>query len=232
MRRLQHGFSLIEVAVALFIMALLLGSILVPLTTQVEQRQISDTEKIMADINAALLGFVAANGYLPCPDTSVPPNGTENISGTQCATISSSVAHGILPYQTLGLGASDAWGNRFRYAVREEFARRPTAFTLSTTADIRVCTAQTCGATERLVTTAVAVVVSHGRNGKGATTVAGTGIPAPTGTDELENTDADKDFVSRIRTDIGSASGEFDDIVNWLALPALMNRMVTVGKLP
>lgn len=228
----QRGFSLIEIAVALFIMALLLGSILVPLTTQVEQRQISETEKTLADIQAALLGFVAANGYLPCPDTSSPPNGTAIWSGSQCASISSNVAHGTLPYQTLGLGATDAWGNRFRYAVREEFAQRPTAFTLGTTSDIQVCSTQACAVADRLTTNAVAVVISHGRNGRGATTAAGTAIPAPSGTDEIENTDVDKNFVSRVRTDIGAGVGEFDDIVVWIPLPILMNRMVSTGRLP
>ena len=38
----ERGFSLIEVAVVMFIIVLLLGSILVPLTTQVEQRAILD----------------------------------------------------------------------------------------------------------------------------------------------------------------------------------------------
>ena len=46
----EHGFSLIEVAVVLFIIVLLLGSILVPLTTQVEQKQISDTQKTLDEI--------------------------------------------------------------------------------------------------------------------------------------------------------------------------------------
>src|SRR5687768_18621141 len=68
MTRRQSGFTLIEIAIAAFIIALLLGSLLVPLATQVEQRQISDTEKILAEIRDALVGFAVANGYLPCPD--------------------------------------------------------------------------------------------------------------------------------------------------------------------
>ena len=43
----QRGFSFLELAVAMFILTLLLGSILVPLTTQVEQRQISETQRIL-----------------------------------------------------------------------------------------------------------------------------------------------------------------------------------------
>ena len=43
----QQGFSVIELAVAVLILTLLLGSILVPLATQVEQRKVSDTRKAL-----------------------------------------------------------------------------------------------------------------------------------------------------------------------------------------
>ena len=60
--RRKSGFSLIELAVVLLIAALLLGAILVPLTTQVVQRKTSDTQKTLDDASEALLGYVAANG--------------------------------------------------------------------------------------------------------------------------------------------------------------------------
>lgn len=225
----QSGFSLLELAIAMFVLVLLLGSILVPLATQVEQRQIAETEKIMEGARDALLGFAIANGYLPCPDTD--NDGVENAGATQCSSISSSIAHGNLPWQTLGLASEDAWGNRLRYAVREEYARR-TFFTLgTTTANVQVCQAAAC--TTDLTASAVAVLVSHGKNGYGATNSAtGTVYAAPTSADELENTDGDRSFVSHVPSGIGSAAGEFDDVVLWLPLYTLFNRMVTAGKLP
>ena len=39
------GFTLIELAVVIVVIALLLGSILVPLTSQVEQRKVLETQK-------------------------------------------------------------------------------------------------------------------------------------------------------------------------------------------
>ena len=63
------GFTLVELAISIFIIALLLGSILVPLATQVEQRQISETQKTIEEIKEALIGFALANSYLPCPDS-------------------------------------------------------------------------------------------------------------------------------------------------------------------
>ncbi|MBY0269802.1 MAG: type II secretion system GspH family protein [Burkholderiales bacterium] len=225
----QSGFSLLELAIAMFVLVLLLGSILVPLATQVEQRQISETEKTMEGARDALLGFAIANGYLPCPDTD--NDGAENVSGSVCASITSNIAHGNLPWQTLGLASADAWGNRFRYAVREEYARR-TFFTLgTTTANVQVCQAAAC--TTDLTASAVAVLVSHGKNGYGATNSAtGTVYAAPTSADELENTDGDRSFVSHVPSGIGSTAGEFDDVVLWLPLYTLFNRMVTAGKLP
>jgi len=66
-RPVSGGFTIIEMAVAMFIIALVLGSILVPLGTQVEQRQIADTQKRLDEIKEALIGFVIANRYFPCP---------------------------------------------------------------------------------------------------------------------------------------------------------------------
>jgi prepilin-type N-terminal cleavage/methylation domain-containing protein len=223
----QKGFSFVELAVALFIMALLLGSILVPLGTQVEQRQNAETLRILEEARDALMGHAISTGRLPCPDTN--NDGLENTGGT---CIAGSIGHGTLPWQTLGLAPSDAWGNRIRYAVHGTYAQSATSFTLtSAVPNLRVCEISTCASI--LTSSAVAVLVSHGKNGWGATNVAsGTTLTNPTSNDELENTDADRDFVSRIPTAIDSTAGEFDDVVIWMPLYTLFNRMVTAGKLP
>ena len=61
-----RGFTLIEMAVAMFIIALLLGSILVPLQTQIESRNFENTQRILDQAREALIGFAAANGRFPC----------------------------------------------------------------------------------------------------------------------------------------------------------------------
>jgi type II secretory pathway pseudopilin PulG len=205
----QTGFSFIELAVALFIMTLLLGSILVPLATQVEQRQNAESLRILEEVRDAMLGHAIANGRLPCPDTD--GNGTENIAGGVCTSITSGIAHGTLPWQTLGVGAGDAWGNRIRYAVRSEYAQSSTLFSLTSpnpasTTYPQVCETSACTAT--LTTLAVAVLVSHGKNGWGATNAASaTTYAAPTSLNELANTIVDRDFVSRISTSADSTAG-------------------------
>ena len=124
-------------AIAIFIIALLLGSILVPLQTQVESRKYDETQKLLDQARDALLGYAAAYGYLPCPaDYALGSNGAEasgsnHASGGSCpATVTggtSGVYIGYLPATTLGFTptdssgyAVDAWGlaqNRIRYAV-------------------------------------------------------------------------------------------------------------------
>ncbi len=236
MNKHASGFTLIELAVAMFIIALLLGSILVPLTTQVEQKQIGDTQKSLEEIREAIIGFAIANGYLPCPDITSGINandGAEDITGTNCTS-----AEGNVPWATLGVASVDAWGNRFRYRVDADFTNRSTLFGFSSSADLQVCTTATCSTTapETTLTQATpngapAVILSHGRNGLGAIN-ANTNVPnpAPTSANELENTDNDNRLVSRVAS---AASGsEFDDIVIWLSRYALFNRMVMAGKLP
>lgn len=248
MPRRDAGFTLIELAVALFVIALLLGSILVPLATQVEQRQASETQKTMDEIREALIGHALANGYLPCPDsmsgTGVLNDGAEDVTAAgACQNLSGTVAYGNLPWATLGLGTKDVWGNRFRYMVMGTFAQRPISpsltpltFSLTTPATLQVCENTTCALA--LSSVAVAVIVSHGSNGYGAMNAStNSENPAPlANSDELENTDGNLATVKNLktvsRTKSNIAGSEFDDIVTSLSKYTLLNRMVAAGKLP
>ncbi|HSQ04325.1 MAG TPA: type II secretion system protein, partial [Burkholderiales bacterium] len=231
-----RGFSLVELAVALFVITLLVGSLLVPLTTQVEQRQISDTQKALEDIKEALLGFALSNGFLPCPDVTSGTganDGAEDVSGAGTCVSS----EGNVPWTTLGVIQSDVWGNRFRYRVDATFAQHPPAapFTLSSNADIRVCGTAACTTllTSSSPNGAAAVVLSHGKNGYGAmNSQTGVANTVPSSADELENTNGNTTFVSRTPSAVGAAAGEFDDIVTWLSKYSVFNRMVSAGKLP
>jgi hypothetical protein len=89
------------------------------------------------------------------------------------------------------------------------------------------------------------VVISHGRNTLGATTILGATLTATTaGTDEVENDDANTDqiFYSRTFSNGGTSCTDdtdetkllcqFDDIVMWISPNILMNRMVKAERLP
>src|SRR5688572_9364791 len=123
MIRLAKGFSLIEMAVVLIVLVLLLGGALVPLSTQVEQRKIAETEKAMEEGKEALIGFALANSRLPCPDTTVPPDGVSDpTTGGNCGP---GGFEGRLPWVTLNVAGADAWGRRFRYQVSPAFTDVP-----------------------------------------------------------------------------------------------------------
>ncbi len=241
------GFTLIEVAVALFIVALLLGSLLVPISVQVEQRQRAEVRQTMDMVLDALAGFAAANGHLPCPDQmsgAGANDGVEDVNTTtgSCSVVSgtspSRFSAGNLPWVTLGFAPYDAWGNRYRYAVLEDFGERATGSgslpTLSShsTGGLRMCPTAACSTT--LSATAVAVIVSHGRNGYGAmnaTTGTVNPYPGSGSADEIDNSTPDRDFVWRTPTDADSGN-EFDDLVTWLSRRTLFHRMVSAGRLP
>lgn len=246
-----RGFSLIELAVVIFIIALLLGSILVPLQTQVESRNYDQTQRILDQAREALIGFAAANGRFPCPAST---NGNESFQTSPfagdatngfCSGSVSGAYIGFLPAATLGLTpvdaqgyALDAWGltqNRIRYAVtswngstftKNDGMRTATMSSMASAAMLYVCNSgvgatSTCGAGVVTLTSRAPVVIwSVGPN-------AATG---GTSTDEAENLDSDRVFVSRTKG--GSGATEFDDIVTWIGTPTLFNRLIAAGQLP
>ena len=228
MRRPPTGFTLIELAIVLVIVAALIGGLLVPLSAQRDIQSYRETQKQLADISEALLGYAATHKataagrlYLPCPDTD--DDGFENRAVDACAA-----AEGRLPWGDLGLGREDAWANRFRYRVDGGYANRATGFSLGQAGSLRVCEDPACA--KVLAKDLPVVIVSHGKNGAGAFNSSGGTNPAPAGADEIANQNADNDFV--LRTPGDAAGNEFDDLVVWLPPYVLFNRMIAAGKLP
>lgn len=236
MRPNRKGFTLIELAVAIFIIGILLGSIFVPLQTQLEQRQIRDTELALALARDAIIGYAVANGYLPCPDSTASNDGLEDIVGGPaftCATDAGGVSTGNLPAATLNLpSGGDAWGNRIRYRVVSAYAARPGGITMTMPASLVVCSAVACGAGTVLTNStagdqAAFVLISHGRNGNGGNPLTPSVVnAAATDPDEIANAGAGAISVSRV------PSPTFDDIVAWLGRSVLLRHLVASGKLP
>jgi type II secretory pathway pseudopilin PulG len=212
---------MIELAVAMVIIALLLGSMLVPLTTQVEQRKVSDTGKALDQIREALIGFAMINGRLPCPDTDNDPSAAGY--GLEEATCNAPAAEGYLPWKTLGVGEMDAWGIKrtvaasprigdWRYRVDRNFA---VPFTLTTAFGADALTVRDSAGNALTASTErpIAIVYSAGPNttpdGQNASFEANNGV---------------------YQADVPNPA--FDDVTIWIARPILFNRMVAAGKLP
>lgn len=239
LRQPAHGFALIELAVVIVIVTLLLGGLLIPLGTQVEKRQYAETENLLAEIREALIGYTIANGNLPCPAVS-SVNGVEDRTGTTC---SGGKRVGFVPWVTLGVTSTDSWGNLFRYSVTPAFTDSDAAnrFTLDELSDatwITILTGNNTAPVNLSVTDAIPVaVLSHGKNGYGATSGTGTARALP-GTwnntlDEFLNATNSDEFWSRPRTtNTAAAGGEYDDVLVWISRPILNSRMVAAGRLP
>ena len=240
-----HGFTLVEMAVVLAIVALLLGGLLPTISSQMEQRQTNETRKQLDEIQQALIGYAIINERLPCPASSTS-NGVEDpVGGGNCARF----YDGYVPAATLGLSgtdssgfAVDSWGNRIHYAVTSWTNTSPAVSNVFTTSsgmsmvgisnlspNLLVCSTATgigsssCASGTSLTSNGVPIVIfSTGKNG----------AQGGTGVDEAANLDGNRTFVSHTPTPSGATNGEFDDLVIWVSPNILINRMVAAGKLP
>lgn len=267
--RAVRGFTLTELAIALVIIAFLLGGVVVTLQSQIEARNQAETRRTLDLALEAVVGFAIQHGRLPCPATAGSlgrediitvgmPGGISFEEWGNCA-----VADGFLPAADLGITpvdgqgfAIDAWGsnvgglNRIRYAVSRaqvavngnvvwaftgKDALRRTGFT--TQPNIWVCAVApvAAGATNCdagvVAIRAPAVVYSLGPNGSTAAAQTQAAFEASgASADERENYNTNAlIFVARPPTPAGA--NEFDDIVSFLSLNVLYNRLVAASPL-
>jgi len=185
----NHGFTLVELAMVLFIVGLLLGGLLVPMATKIEQENRTSTNDKLNEIKEALLGYAVINGRLPCPDC---PDGTvgtcnaiaavnrnDGISDWGVGAAGERVCAtqiGNLPWVDLQTGQFDAWNRYFTYQVTSEFSRESNtspcriraigvSFELCTQGDIQIYSAYMPPPYSPPPTVAAnvpAIVISHG----------------------------------------------------------------------
>lgn len=246
----QAGFSLIELAIVLMIVGVLVGSFVGTLGSRIERSRYADNRAELDAIKVALYGHAVsqASPHLPCPDCrtatcaaltagNIANDGLEDRNGAVCDTDTDGTL-GNLPWQTLGVGEKDPWGNRYSYWVSDTVAdNTATAFQLISVINSATINTRVGEAITTLTDKAAAVVFTHGSNGYGATSVDGALKPAAVSDDEAENTNNDNTFVSRSISEPGSQTSggddfEFDDVVIWLSEYELKGKMVQAGALP
>jgi len=198
------GFTLVEMAVVLFVLALLLGGALVPLAAQREQRDLAATDRLLGEASEALIGHAArrpARPHLPCPDTD--GDGVENRANDGSCTHQA----GDLPWADLGIGRRDAWERPLGYVVAPAFSHAD-GFALLTPGTVRVCADAAC--TLVVATNLPAAVFSRGRDGASAQLPAAT---PPTLFERVPDQNA-------------------DDRIAWLPAAILVQHMLAAGRLP
>ena len=144
LRIINAGFTLIELAMVLFIVALVLGGVLTPLSTRLEQANRKQAEDVLKEIKSSLMGYALVNGHLPCPDCpssaasgncsglAVPNDGIEDgmdSSNTPASPRTGNnfkngcvVQVGNVPWATLGVPEFDPWGHHYVYSVTQNAA--------------------------------------------------------------------------------------------------------------
>ncbi len=245
------GFTLIELAVVLFVTAAVLGAALTPLATQREARARRQTAADMEHAIEALYGYAILHGRLPCPDVATSGDGREDRAGTDACV----AAEGDLPYVDLAVRGIDAWGRRLRYRVTTRVAGNASGagFTAvddgrcaAADGDLDLCTRGLLEIRSRGDDPAsTALEAKHDRrlaDGVPALIVSLGADPGIRGGDERENQDGDTSFRARVyavmqpgcRDDGGESTPlcAFDDLVRWLSPTVLGNRLVSAGRLP
>jgi len=233
----------------------MLSGLAVPLAAQLQLRRQEEARRQLDEAKETLLGFAAAHARLPCP-ASAASNGMESFApgGDASNGNCSNFYDGYLPGAALGLAPLDTEGfvrdpwmsarGRVRYAVfgggsevngvvnpltRTNGMQAATLAGLAAAPHfIMICStgarasASTCGpAANQLTFRAAFVLLSLGANG-GAD-------PAPGG-DEARNVAGNPVFVYREASDV--AGNEFDDMVHWVAVHLVVNRLIVAGRLP
>ena len=214
-----RGFTLTELAMVLVIVALLIGTLVLPLSAQQEIRHRTEAERELVEIREALIGFSIINKRLPCPATATDP--TDANYGKENRTAGACSAEGILPWRTLGLREVDPWGTArtatadsfngyWRYRVDVNFAPVASTITLGTTAGSGLSIKNSAGTllTDSTTSPPVAIIYSTGPD----QTISG-----------LNGDGALNEYQS------SAPNGTFDDLLIWISQPLLISRMVAAG---
>lgn len=203
----EDGFVLVEIAVAVFVLALLLGSLLPLLRAETVSARGAATDRRMTAVMAVLAAELARNGRLPCP-----AGGMDGVAETTC----SGAAIGRVPTASLGLptaAVQDGWSQPFTYAVDARATQ---------TVDLTDWCGRAGGFDALTLDGAtphhpVVLLVAHGPGG-GAWLAGGGRAPGAASDAEIEN--ADDDAIFATVPIVASGPDRFDDRILAYAEPA------------
>ncbi len=222
--RLQHGFSLLELSIALAVIGIVVAGGLSMSTSMVDRTAYVQTGNQMDEVDKALAAFVSVNNRLPCPADPALAIGDANFGREQAAcagtatavgTGAKNVRIGALPVRTLGLRdrmAADEYGNRYTYAVTENLTTNAVSGGYPDPAEAGAITLADTG-----ITDSAYAVVSHGGDAKGSYRyeTASTGVACAGAAQDVENCNNDATFRDT-RFNRGTvAANWFDDTVRF-----------------
>jgi prepilin-type N-terminal cleavage/methylation domain-containing protein len=219
------GFSLIEVALVVAILAIIGGGLISSIGARLINKRIAHTERHLRDARTALVGFAAVNdARLPCPDADGDGK-ADGIAPERAVTNAfCEVADGGLPWRTLGVAAHDAWGNVVRYRPDAAFAHPnglaspPNTRDGITVLEARTGVALTLGDPHA----PAAIVYSCGTNGQAD----GENVPVNAPSSCRDGVVLDIVYA------YGPPGADFDDVVVWVSKNVLIAHLVAAGAWP
>lgn len=219
----KNAFTLLELAISISIAGLILFVVLSMLNNFFIVNKVKETEERMELVQAKLLLYLKKNGQFPCPaDPTKSKTESDYAKGEVCSTNcsvtgisadSETFYSGDVPAQLIGLSAryaEDGYGFKFRYFVPKNLAcstKDDSSYYEKTLLYVQF----NDGSNNTEIADDLAyILVSHGENGAGAYTVAGSQISVSANSSEAENSDADNIFrYNYIKND------DFDDYVRF-----------------
>ncbi len=137
--RKAGGFSLVEMAVVIFVIGVLTAGIITIVSPIMKEARLRETDAKLQKLARAIDSYVIQNNRLPCPavpfvTTANPPFGFEFNSGAAGSAVPANCGataatwEGIVPFKTLGIPADwirDSAGNLISYAISPGFALDP-----------------------------------------------------------------------------------------------------------
>ncbi|MBN8828155.1 MAG: type II secretion system protein [Sphingobacteriia bacterium] len=246
----KNAFTLVELSIVLLITSIILGIVLAFVAEKTDADKLEETRYKIEQIDKAIRAYFIKNQKIPCPSDGTLAFTNSNfgvalrdtVNNYQCSNTlitSGSMKLGMVPVRTLNLAdefATDSWGRRFTYAIIESCNCKSNEAGCATqnfesdfcgvnVAD-RITILGTSGGST-IMSDAVLVIISHGRNGHGAFAQNGgsSRIVTKSGgisNDELENSHLsavganlgfDRTFVARNQLYNDTPASNFDDIV-------------------
>lgn len=113
----ERGFTLLELAIAMLILAILGGGIVTVIGEQSKMRQDKETKANVAEVIEAIMGYAVMKGKIPCADTN-GDGSADDCSGQPAGTVIS----GTCPLIELGVTCKDGQGNALTYEVSANWA--------------------------------------------------------------------------------------------------------------
>lgn len=220
------GFTLIEMAVVLTIIGLLVGSLLVPLMTQIDNAKIQSTTKILAEIKTALINYATANNRLPCPALNSETGEAVAIGDTLCGQ------QGYLPWASLGTHQYDAWGGHLWYRTNLSYTERDGLAKLAVTPSPLTIKVDPATMIEDVVT----IVFSYGKNRQYAAnsfkTLSEIILPSAVASSTILSDNSVTCASGKVcYTKSAYIPNGFDDNLIWLSRTTLVEQLVSAGKL-